>query len=912
MKPSSRTRVFMSGIIGLALICAGAFPSPVYAQNSIVDYVGNIGPVAIAAISCNKDRIKKGIKSLFGNKDEETPDLSSVNAVPTSIASDSVQAKITASATQETQKKLNCTNVIGRAAAQVLLNRITTQTVAWINRGFQGAPLYVRDTASFLKDIRQTAIGDFRGTLLSNSKDYPYGRLVMASLQNQISNYFEDNAKYSLDAVVSRRFDGKGAIHFEKDFAIGGWDAFLAGASSNNNPFGFQIAAQEELAFRLKGTTYPLAQELKDEVDRGLGFLDLKECVALANGGDGSTYDFAKSPKKVKDANKRIQELQAQLNTTSSGVLGAAGNQFSDQISAQIKDQQRIISENTCVQWQTNTPGSVIAESAYKTFGSPLDSLALGDDITKSMAAIIDALLNQLVTKGLSSIDSGNKIGTEGGGTYGTNNITVSGSSADWNNVSVGNIFTDIPKLIDIENRLIPELEKEIVVVQAIIPAIYRLDFCVPGPHPGWEAEAQDTLGDIISGWPRDADEIATGAAKFGLSLNISKTAKIIQKLTGSDRNKRLYNMLLEITTGLKIDPANDGVLKDYDTAVRFVETIFERYIEAIDRTYFSYEERSYPDQRYTAEKDFRNIPRYQTATTENQDTISAIEALIGQLNRVQTRINELPNKDGYPEELRSLNQNSVGEFYQQELENIQGIKNLELNEYQIELRRISDIFNLIAPDLHSEKDITEEEAAFEDVNNRLGELTGEVISRVYKQGSNIVAEYQKLNLVGEIAKCVAETSTEKYKSEHHTDRMPYPAWIDMGDTTDIKPLLDDLYLKMLKTQFVDVDGFVSPLGGVTSLWTGKLKDAGYLINGPTFLSGFYYGGGPYDPGNAEVKQWTVEPGKSKAEYGEGYFKGYWRQPAIEIGTGDLFIEGGLIQQPTNPISTFELLLKVY
>ncbi len=285
-----------------------------------------------------------------------TSEIEDATAVPVSDAK--VQKTVTdiqkanavtaKSASTDTQK--NCWRSIEKAAAQIILRMITMETINWINSGFNGSPLYVQDTGSFLKQIRNETIGDFTGTIAFDPEKYPFGKIVAQGIINDVNGYFEQNAQYSLNRVIARQVPGATDVDFQANFGNGSWDAFGAQFQQQNNPFGFNFYARNELAIRIQDTGYSPAQDIKDQIMRSGGFLDLRSCV------DPVDYDAS-------DPNAR------------------------------------------CRQWQTETPGSVIVNQLNTTLNQPMQQLSLGDDITADMIAIIDALLNQGIKYGLSKIE---------------------------------------------------------------------------------------------------------------------------------------------------------------------------------------------------------------------------------------------------------------------------------------------------------------------------------------------------------------------------------------------------------------------------------------------------------------------------------------------------------------------------
>ena len=275
----------------------------------------------------------------------------SLNSIKSNTNSAQASSKTTAAATNNATNQTTCFQKIERAAAQVVLKTLTKDTITWINSGFHGKPLYIQDTSTFLKQIRDQEVGTFTTNLLSDAGKYPFGKLVAKGLISDTNSYFEKADQYSLDKVIAEQVPGATPLNFQQNFGNGGWSAFSAQFNDQNNPIGFSLAAKSALASRIGDTAYSPAQDIKDQLKRNSGFLDLKSCVNPAN----SDLEYP---------------------------------------------------DPTCKQWQTDTPGSVIVNKLDSTLNSPLEQLSLGNDITTDLIAVINAVLNQGVKYSLKQINT--------------------------------------------------------------------------------------------------------------------------------------------------------------------------------------------------------------------------------------------------------------------------------------------------------------------------------------------------------------------------------------------------------------------------------------------------------------------------------------------------------------------------
>jgi len=310
------------------------------------------GAILKSIVGCNSKGNANGLSSMFGKDTANTKDdtFSSAgvdgagNSVPTSDKTVTKNTADTKKAAEATNKKLRCENALAKAAAQMAIRQITFKTVNWINSGYGGQPAFVQNENSFMRDIADKSVLAFAGSLYSkeNADSYPFGRIVTQSIITNTYSNFSDKYAYTLDDVIKNQFPNSSltAADYNNDFALGGWDAFDAQFKGGNNPFGFYYEAQNQVYQNIEGN--PEIEQTKNELARNNGFLDLKKCVAKKQG--------------------------------------------------------------ECQQWETQTPGIIIAGQLETVLGSPVRQLENGQDLNASITAIFDGLLDELVKKGLSQL----------------------------------------------------------------------------------------------------------------------------------------------------------------------------------------------------------------------------------------------------------------------------------------------------------------------------------------------------------------------------------------------------------------------------------------------------------------------------------------------------------------------------
>ncbi len=717
-----KTTRTLAALLIVSTLFSGA--APAVAAVSLADIAEDTeGAIAAAAISCFQGKLK-GIQSLFGGSQDGG------SKVP--VSDPKVQ-----SSTGAIEEKQNCGNVIARAAAQTILRELTIATVNWINNGFNGNPIYVKDTGSMLKNLADQEIRDFNSVIAFNSKNYPFGRAAAQSLTSQLQTTFAQRAQYSLDQVIARQYPGFNSRDYMRDFAIGGWDAFLAQTMPNNNPFGFNLMARNELAGRVADTSYSPAMDLRDTLQRSGGFMNIRTC---ADPG----YRSSQAKEIVARDQAALEALIAEDETAGATTRESYAKQ--EALREKIKN-------NGCSKWQTTTPGSVVAHQINTTLDIPSNQLINGDDLSASLTAIFDALANQLLQKGLSYLSTDDTAGALddnyglGSGFAAEEDIRLGGST--WRPDNKFNLFFDIPMLItneynptDASGAVMPPgtgrdefndvskprgyqqvLVAENAIMPLLIDSVYELDYCVPGPRPTWSGDAQRTLTTELQKWPRNVDMEGGDLGKVGKFLS-STVHDFISGVTADKRGEKLYGGLVSFAltqSGPEVGVTPNSKVNGYANAVNIMTTLFRRYSDALGKVYGG--DSDPLSGGYQASQDYRgllersidateygNIARYQKALENNKTLMDDSVATESQLRALVERIRALPTLAGYP------GADAASKYqprdYKADHEAAKKLKFAELSPYQLELRRIADTFKLVSPKIHGPEDVRNEEAA--------------------------------------------------------------------------------------------------------------------------------------------------------------------------------------------------------
>ncbi len=465
-----------SGVVGtfLSSSCSGL-------QKKIKDWVGDIFSGGVTGIV--EDVVSVGV---------------SINSVPvkdSGVRDNTKDIKKSTDSLDDNTKSLTsketCWDAVWTSAAKIVLAEFTKSVVNWINTGFKGSPLFLQNPKAFFKSIADQETSGLIDIIAFDEINFPFGKAVGQSLIQKTQNHFESNAQYTLDRALAANNPGVTHVDFMQDFTVGGWSAFLDTVIfPQNNPVGFYQMTTDELSGRLVGTSDSLAEQLKDQLNHGNGILDFQKCV------DPATYN--------KDSDKAVADAR--------NALANPDDTLSD---AQIDAYYKIISDNTCKRMESQTPGMIIADQLSTSLSSPQRQLELADEINESLAAVFDALINQLVGYGLKSLqtDSGADASGVYGSGFGQNNSTDSSTGGSWYTAPTGeiNLVTDLQDIIDIQKKFvgqsttgtdplpgfggIPEVLESLT---TLTTDTKFADYCIPGPRPNWASTAVAEINQAI------------------------------------------------------------------------------------------------------------------------------------------------------------------------------------------------------------------------------------------------------------------------------------------------------------------------------------------------------------------------------------------------------------------------------
>ncbi len=227
--------------------------------------------------------------------------------------------------------------------ANIVIQRMTRETIRWINSGFQGQPSFMRDFGGFLTDAADQAVGNF---IASSSTTNFLCSPFRLDIRHAISIQYAKSRNFgSLDS--SCRLSGVTAninnFFNINSIATGGWgEWFKVTQDPQYNPYGSLLMVTEQLTGRLSN----LKGQESQITAWGKGFLSSRECTVVENRNicrtvtpgstiEGALNDALGNPTKRVAVADEINEILAALfqqlvtsafNEATGGLLGLTGH----------------------------------------------------------------------------------------------------------------------------------------------------------------------------------------------------------------------------------------------------------------------------------------------------------------------------------------------------------------------------------------------------------------------------------------------------------------------------------------------------------------------------------------------------------------------------------------------------------
>lgn len=880
----------------------------------------------------------------------------------TKIAAEETQVKMTKLELNDT-----CLKSIGRMMIKMLLQKITLSTVEWINSGYDGSPMFVEEPLTFFGDIAKNEILQF-GIEIGNPDLYPFGKAFMQNQAMAVKNKFADNAQYSLNELIQNTTPEYSATTFSLDFSQGGWGAWDALTQvPANNPLGFNLMASNELQKRLEGTSQSVANTIRDGLREAGGYLGSERCVD-PSGVTREEHEEALRTRSVLTGaracivwNPAVTYGDVTIPRSCQLPLGVT-----EEENARAIVEQDIASARICNRWEYVTPGKMVADAATKVMNYPDNNLLKADDLNDAVAAILDAVLNNFATDLMSDSgfaglgDSATMMAGADGtfianeGLYGDDSkpwteedfpgSLIAGSSFLQQNPNF-NIREDLNQALIDEQRIFIDklreqnkelksnipvegsprgdraLDKEYTGNYGLIPVINQLDYCIPGPHPGWEIDSRNALNAAISTVvpeteetlkDRNSDAIKSGV-KMAASLGAAAAGAAIGAAIGSgvpvvgtiigavigaavgwavdkigSAEKKLHNYYAGIYAafiGLVPDVSNDeknnpalANVESKQAVSTVLHEILSRYTLFIQDIY---NPSKLPSVATEAAQKFNLGKGYAKMFENNEERIVSMNSLITRLEEIKKEIDTL-NKELKDKTIKDVNGN-IAPLDTIETSGVLG----QYSQYEENLQPWISAFGRLSSEMVNGDDIAE-------VDNLKKEIVDE-------------RDYIYKNLLKGPNGCEKDLELEKGRDEgsrmhmkvYETKRITYPmpilydynAWTAADKDIPLPDPFNSGYTdnKMVQNELLD----------------GKSDHMAFNSRGPSFLSFINMRQGSYC--NGETVQYSKPP-----YGGPGWFTGCMTiDDLLPFGEGDwapLGIRGNTGERD----GTFETMIGIY
>lgn len=530
---------------------------------------------------------------------------------PTSAVSVPVKDAVVRGEEKESNLKERCLDAIARYAVLKVIDKITLETVRWINTGFQGNPFYLESPEQFFGDIARDEISKVNAWYTIDPENFPFGRVVMETILLSLQKQFSENVRFSLNQVLAHgnyeQFRGK--------FSVGGWAGYTALANPNNNPLGNYILVNEELGRRTAGTSFNKAYSFKQQLEQGAGFLNQQECVLTAAGAP-----IEDNPYIPEDDAFHVFPGQTPPQAVYDEI-GYDPNSFTPMTAQQVEDIQWYTLRSICDRWVTKTPGTVVANSVTDALGSPLRQLELADELNENLGLIFDALLNQLVTQGLNSLS--NLDSDPASPTYNVlyDQYTGGQPGQQAQGQGIGDVFNGTqggdPGIVDIQQSYVAQATTNInLITNQLIMPTRLLDYCVPGPNPLWNQTAYTNLSNYLA---------TLSPAPYDPDPQVAED---------------YYRDLIEDATDMTISAT--PLIDTHQEFLNFMGFVFNKYENYMLNIYSTTQ--PMPNVRPQLANLYNQIPTYEQEIQLYQDRINTINSLLPQLLALETDLLALPD----------------------------------------------------------------------------------------------------------------------------------------------------------------------------------------------------------------------------------------------------------------------------
>ncbi len=260
-----------------------------------------------------------------------------------------------------------------------LLDRLTDDTIAWINGETDGRPRFFNKPFSqILLETADQAAGDALMDLGLGEVCSPFRARI--NLELSARRPVQDAVRCTISQVIGN-FE-----EFGKDFSKGNWLAYSESLKPQNNPWGATLIAKDAAQRAYQKQTAD--KQLEIAVSRG--YKSEKKCTVWGLYAEFGPGEWKLVPNIYKDISKHpYPDEKIEVMAT-------------ERVVAESKFPGKDIKNLSwrCDQQITTAPADLYADVNSTAFTKDYDFVVNSDDLTPYLEAIFDAAMNRLIKKG--------------------------------------------------------------------------------------------------------------------------------------------------------------------------------------------------------------------------------------------------------------------------------------------------------------------------------------------------------------------------------------------------------------------------------------------------------------------------------------------------------------------------------
>jgi hypothetical protein len=510
-------------------------PSGIVTSDAGEKLIG-VADLTTTATNSLAQSLKDGAAIMAKNQNILAPTNAIVGAV--NSAQDSIDA---ASFREE------CINGIAIQLAKNELVSFTRDTMNWVTTGFGGSPYYPRDTDSFLNSLTnyytQKEANFFETIPDADAGKYPWGKDYARAQVNGLRSV-QDYYNTLTSDMSNYLYNGYTIQNFSTDFSTGGWNGWLAMTQHpQNNPLGFDMLASQNLA-NTQSRAVNLTQQ---QLQQNGGIFDQRKCVAWSKPGTSTSGQTNGMTTTVTNPTQTAGSTCTQYETVSPGsVILSKINTYVNSPELQLTlvktmndalnalfssllgkfENQGLSSLGTNVSLTTGDGSQGFASNELFDSSGNLIPLAGGEnsgsgsgsdgsfDITKDLGNTYvqpvndgtwDASTNtpQLLpgvgtTGHYYTVSVSGSTDLTGNGDYWAKGDKAFFDGTSWSN-GVPPYIISHRGVLQNQQDYVDTTKQYLSVVGNILPALGKLDYCIPGPNPSWQDTATTAEQTLLS-----------------------------------------------------------------------------------------------------------------------------------------------------------------------------------------------------------------------------------------------------------------------------------------------------------------------------------------------------------------------------------------------------------------------------